>query len=94
MHHKHSDTNRVHNTYSTVNDINESSYRYDRFGEEDEEGAGGGGGGHGGKYQSWQYFHDDFGLYDDDPEVVTLSYHDFRRSVDDAHSFWFINFYR
>ena len=74
--------------------------RYDRFGEEDEEGNGGGGGGGGGhhsqhgKYQSWQYFHDDFGLYDDDSEVVTLSYHDFRRSVDDAYSFWFINFYR
>ena len=71
-------------------------FRYDRFGEEDEEGNGGGGGHQSqhGKYQSWQYFHDDFGLYDDDPEVVTLSYHDFRRSVDDAYSFWFINFYR
>ncbi len=24
------------------------------------------------KYQSWSYYRDDFGIYDDDPNIVTL----------------------
>ena len=31
------------------------------------------------QYQSWNYYHDDFGIYDDDKEIVTLDSADFRR---------------
>jgi hypothetical protein len=34
-----------------------------------------------GRYQSWSYYHEDFGIYDDDPEIVTLDSADFQRSV-------------
>ena len=26
------------------------------------------------KYQSWNYYHEDFGIYDDDKEIVTLDF--------------------
>jgi len=45
------------------------------------------------KYQSWNYYHDDFGIYDDDKEIVTLDSADFRRSVLESSQIWFINFY-
>ena len=45
------------------------------------------------KYQSWNYYHDDFGIYDDDKEIVTLDSGDFRRSVLESSDIWFINFY-
>ena len=88
---------KINKAYETLKD-EEKRKRYDRFGEEDEESGGpgggpGGGGGGGAKYQSWNYYHDDFGLYDDDPEIVTLSYNDFRRSVMDTYQMWFVNFY-
>jgi DnaJ-class molecular chaperone len=28
-------------------------------------------------YHSWSYYHDNFGIYDDDPEIVTLNKADF-----------------
>ena len=28
-------------------------------------------------YQSWDYYNKEFGIYDDDPEIVTLSHSDF-----------------
>lgn len=80
---------KISKAYETLKD-EEKRKRYDRFGEEDDEQQqqqrqrG---------YQSWNYYHDDFGLYDDDPEIITLDYNDFRRSVKDAYSFWFINYY-
>ena len=45
------------------------------------------------KYQSWNYYHEDFGIYDDDKEIVTLDSNDFQRSVLESHDLWFINFY-
>ena len=29
------------------------------------------------KYQSWSYYNEQFGIYDDDPEIITLSQSDF-----------------
>lgn len=46
-----------------------------------------------GRYQSWTYYHEDFGIYDDDPEIVTLDSADFQRGVLESHDMWFINFY-
>ena len=31
------------------------------------------------KYQSWSYYNEQFGIYDDDPEIITLSQSDFRK---------------
>lgn len=47
----------------------------------------------GGHYQSWNYFNEEFGIYDDDPEIITLSYSDFEVSVEGSEDIWFINFY-
>ena len=30
-------------------------------------------------YQSWSYYDEDFGIYDDDPEIVTLDYAEFQQ---------------
>lgn len=63
--------------------------KYDTFGEkalEDEQTGGR-------KYESWQYYNTEFGIYDDDQEIVTLSSQDFEELVDSANDVWFINFY-
>ena len=44
-------------------------------------------------YQSWNYYHEDFGIYDDEKKTVTLDSNDFQRSVLESHDLWFINFY-
>ena len=31
----------------------------------------------GGQYQSWDFYKNEFGIYDNDPEVITLSRSDF-----------------
>jgi DnaJ family protein C protein 10 len=50
--------------------------KYDMYGEEGFESKS-----QHGRYQSWSYYHEDFGIYDDDPEIVTLDSADFQRSV-------------
>ncbi|TKR94871.1 hypothetical protein L596_009103 [Steinernema carpocapsae] len=47
----------------------------------------------GNKYQSWQFYKDNFGIYDDDIEIVTLSRADFQQAVLDSGDLWFVNFY-
>ncbi|KAK7864477.1 hypothetical protein R5R35_003101 [Gryllus longicercus] len=44
-------------------------------------------------YHSWSYYQDNFGIYDDDPEIITLSRADFEQSVVNSPALWFINFY-
>ncbi|XP_050723145.1 dnaJ homolog subfamily C member 10-like [Eriocheir sinensis] len=51
------------------------------------------GGSSGDKYHSWNYYHDNFGIYDDDPEVITLNKADFEQSVMGSADIWFINYY-
>ncbi|KAL4217269.1 DnaJ subfamily C member 10 [Mactra antiquata] len=46
-----------------------------------------------GKYESWKFYQEEFGLYDDDPEIITLSRSDFEMSVESTDDVWFINFY-
>ena len=45
------------------------------------------------KYESWNYFHDDFAIYDDDEEVYIIDSISFKKTVLDSHDLWFINFY-
>ncbi|KAK3753323.1 hypothetical protein QZH41_015263 [Actinostola sp. cb2023] len=44
-------------------------------------------------YQSWNYFNEEFGLYDENSEIITLSYSDFQLSVEGSDDIWFINYY-
>uniref|UniRef100_A0A915CMW4 DnaJ homolog subfamily C member 10 n=1 Tax=Ditylenchus dipsaci TaxID=166011 RepID=A0A915CMW4_9BILA len=45
------------------------------------------------QYQSWQFYRDNFGIYDEDVEIVTLSRSDFEEEVTESGELWFINFY-
>ncbi|KAK7938257.1 hypothetical protein WMY93_001583 [Mugilogobius chulae] len=60
--------------------------KYDKYGEKglDEQ--------QGGRYESWNYYRYDFGIYDDDLEVITLDSGDFDAAVNSGEM-WFINFY-
>lgn len=49
--------------------------KYDLYGEEGLNGAN-----KQQNYHSWNYYRDDFGIYDDDPQVVTLNRHDYGNS--------------
>lgn len=49
---------------------------------------------HGGDhYESWSFYQDEFGIYDDDPEIITLSHSDFEQAVEGTNDVWFINYY-
>ncbi|KAM6945919.1 dnaJ homolog subfamily C member 10 [Aplochiton taeniatus] len=62
--------------------------KYDKYGEKglDEQQGGGG------RYESWNYYRYDFGIYDDDLEIITLDRGDFDAAVNSGE-IWFINFY-
>ncbi|VIO96670.1 Uncharacterized protein BM_BM6629 [Brugia malayi] len=45
------------------------------------------------QYQPWQFYKDNFGIYDEDREIITLSRSDFERTVSETNEIWFINFY-
>lgn len=85
----------AHNTFVTINKAYEvlkdpdTRKRYDTHGEE----GLGDSNRWSGKYQSWNYYHENFGIYDDDPEIVTLSRNDFQNSVLESSDIWFVNFY-
>ncbi|XP_072300251.1 dnaJ homolog subfamily C member 10 [Eucyclogobius newberryi] len=61
--------------------------KYDKYGEKglDEQQQGG-------RYESWNYYRYDFGIYDDDLEIITLDSGDFEAAVSSGE-IWFINFY-
>lgn len=45
------------------------------------------------QYQTWNYYHESFGIYDNDEEIITLSKADFDFSIQNVDFIWFINFY-
>ncbi|KAJ8674390.1 hypothetical protein QAD02_005652 [Eretmocerus hayati] len=45
------------------------------------------------KYHSYTYYQNNFGIYDDDLQIVTLNRNDYFESVYDSEKIWFINFY-
>ncbi|KAG8274068.1 DnaJ sub C member 10 [Homalodisca vitripennis] len=45
------------------------------------------------QYHSYTYYRDHFGIYDDDPNVITLNSADFETMVEKSPKQWFINFY-
>lgn len=92
---KNPDDPRAHERFTTINRAyevlkdEELRKKYDLYGEEGLKDDHFGGG----HYQSWTYFNEEFGIYDDDPEIITLSYSDFQVSVEGSEDIWFINFY-
>ncbi|XP_039285633.1 dnaJ homolog subfamily C member 10 [Nilaparvata lugens] len=45
------------------------------------------------QYHSYTYYRDHFGIYDDDPEIITLNKADFEANVIGSSLQWFVNFY-
>ncbi|XP_071370047.1 dnaJ homolog subfamily C member 10 [Centroberyx affinis] len=76
---------QVNRAYEVLKD-EDLRKKYDKYGEkglDDQQG---------GRYESWNYYRYDFGIYDDDLEVITLDRGDFEAAVNSGE-IWFINFY-
>ncbi|XP_067687759.1 dnaJ homolog subfamily C member 10-like [Haliotis asinina] len=78
---------RINRAYEVLKD-DELRKKYDMHGEEGLEDKQ-----QGRHYESWQWYQDNFGIYDDDPEIITLSRSDFEQSVEGTGDIWFINYY-
>jgi DnaJ family protein C protein 10 len=79
----------INRAYEVLKD-EELRKKYDQWGEEGLKDDFQGGNQ---QYQSYQFYRDNFGIYDDDQEIVTLSRSDFQQSVIDSGDLWFVNFY-
>uniref|UniRef100_A0A8C2WR99 DnaJ homolog subfamily C member 10 n=1 Tax=Cyclopterus lumpus TaxID=8103 RepID=A0A8C2WR99_CYCLU len=77
---------QVNRAYEVLKD-EDLRKKYDKYGEKglDEQQQGG-------RYESWNFYRYDFGIYDDDLEVITLDSGDFEAAVNSGE-IWFINFY-
>lgn len=76
---------QVNRAYEVLKD-EDLRKKYDKYGEKglDEQ--------QGGRYESWNFYRYDFGIYDDDLEIITLDSGDFEAAVNSGE-IWFINFY-
>ncbi|XP_017284529.1 dnaJ homolog subfamily C member 10 [Kryptolebias marmoratus] len=76
---------KVNRAYEVLKD-EDLRKKYDKYGEKglDEQ--------KGGRYESWNYYRYDFGIYDDDLEIITLDSGDFEAAVNSGE-IWFVNFY-
>ncbi|EMP26352.1 DnaJ like protein subfamily C member 10 [Chelonia mydas] len=77
---------KINRAYEVLKD-DELRKKYDKYGEkglEDHQ--------QGGRYESWNFYRYDFGIYDDDPEIITLDRGEFDAAVNSGE-LWFINFY-
>uniref|UniRef100_A0A8C9WX35 DnaJ homolog subfamily C member 10 n=1 Tax=Sander lucioperca TaxID=283035 RepID=A0A8C9WX35_SANLU len=77
---------QVNRAYEVLKD-EDLRKKYDKYGEKglDEQQQGG-------RYESWNFYRYDFGIYDDDLEIITLDSGDFEAAVNSGE-IWFINFY-
>uniref|UniRef100_A0A8C5BJ18 DnaJ homolog subfamily C member 10 n=1 Tax=Gadus morhua TaxID=8049 RepID=A0A8C5BJ18_GADMO len=76
---------KINRAYEVLKD-EDLRKKYDKYGEKglDEQ--------QGGRYESWNYYRYDFGIYDEDLEIITLDRGDFDAAVNSGE-IWFINFY-
>uniref|UniRef100_A0A8B9RML1 DnaJ homolog subfamily C member 10 n=1 Tax=Astyanax mexicanus TaxID=7994 RepID=A0A8B9RML1_ASTMX len=77
---------KINRAYEVLKD-EDLRKKYDKYGEkglQDEQ--------HGGRYESWNFYRYDFGIYDEDPEIITLDRGDFDAAVNSGEV-WFVNFY-
>uniref|UniRef100_A0AC34RN72 DnaJ homolog subfamily C member 10 n=1 Tax=Panagrolaimus sp. JU765 TaxID=591449 RepID=A0AC34RN72_9BILA len=83
----HAEFVKINRAYEVLKD-EKLRKKYDQYGEEGLKDDFHGGN----EYQSWQFYRDNFGIYDDDAEIVTLNAADFQ-NVLNSGELWFINFY-
>lgn len=76
---------QVNRAYEVLKD-EDLRKKYDKYGEKGLEEQ------QGGRYESWNYYRYDFGIYDEDLEIITLDSGDFEAAVNSGE-IWFINFY-
>uniref|UniRef100_A0A8C6D872 DnaJ homolog subfamily C member 10 n=1 Tax=Moschus moschiferus TaxID=68415 RepID=A0A8C6D872_MOSMO len=81
----HSDFLKINRAYEVLKD-EDLRKKYDKYGEK------GLADNQGGQYESWNYYRYDFGIYDDDPEIITLERREFDAAVNSGE-LWFVNFY-
>uniref|UniRef100_A0AC11EGP6 DnaJ heat shock protein family (Hsp40) member C10 n=1 Tax=Ovis aries TaxID=9940 RepID=A0AC11EGP6_SHEEP len=81
----HSDFLKINRAYEVLKD-EDLRKKYDKYGEK------GLAENQGGQYESWNYYRYDFGIYDDDPEIITLDRREFDAAVNSGE-LWFVNFY-
>ncbi|NXG36671.1 DJC10 protein, partial [Dromaius novaehollandiae] len=77
---------KINRAYEVLKD-EDLRKKYDKYGEkglEDQQ--------QGGRYESWNFYRYDFGIYDDDPEIITLDRGEFDAAVSSGE-LWFVNFY-
>ncbi|KAE8580734.1 hypothetical protein XENTR_v10024516 [Xenopus tropicalis] len=76
---------KINRAYEVLKD-EDLRKKYDKYGEKglDDQQQGG--------YESWSFYQYDFGIYDDDLEIVTLDRAEFDGAVNSGEV-WFINFY-
>ncbi|KAG7254616.1 hypothetical protein CRUP_000485 [Coryphaenoides rupestris] len=90
---------KINRAYEVLKD-EDLRKKYDKYGEKglDEQQSG--------RYESWNYYRYDFGIYDDDLEIITLDRGDFgnvtqplclsvvpEKTAVNSGEIWFINFY-
>uniref|UniRef100_A0A2K5LF93 DnaJ heat shock protein family (Hsp40) member C10 n=1 Tax=Cercocebus atys TaxID=9531 RepID=A0A2K5LF93_CERAT len=81
----HGDFLKINRAYEVLKD-EDLRKKYDKYGEKGLEDN------QGGQYESWNYYRYDFGIYDDDPEIITLERREFDAAVNSGE-LWFVNFY-
>lgn len=76
---------KINRAYEVLKD-EDLRKKYDKYGEKglDEQQSG--------RYESWNFYRYDFGIYDDDLEIITLDRGDFDAAVNSGE-LWFVNFY-
>nr|XP_033802076.1 dnaJ homolog subfamily C member 10 [Geotrypetes seraphini]XP_033802077.1 dnaJ homolog subfamily C member 10 [Geotrypetes seraphini]XP_033802079.1 dnaJ homolog subfamily C member 10 [Geotrypetes seraphini] len=77
---------KINRAYEVLKD-EDLRKKYDKYGEkglDDHQ--------QGGRYESWNFYRYDFGIYDDDLEIITLDRGEFDAAVDSGE-LWFVNFY-
>ncbi|XP_075036595.1 dnaJ homolog subfamily C member 10 [Mixophyes fleayi] len=77
---------KINRAYEVLKD-EDLRKKYDKYGEKGLENQN-----QGGQYESWSYYRYDFGIYDDDPEIVTVDRGEFD-AVINSGEVWFLNFY-
>ncbi|KAI6179545.1 DnaJ-like protein subfamily C member 10 [Aphelenchoides besseyi] len=83
----HADFIRINKAYEVLKDA-ELRRRYDHGEDLSDDSK------HSGQnYQSWSFYNEKFGIYDEDMEIVTLTPSEFQSQVVDSNDFWFVNFY-
>ncbi|XP_069465703.1 dnaJ homolog subfamily C member 10 [Ambystoma mexicanum] len=77
---------KINRAYEVLKD-DDLRKKYDKYGEkglDDQQ--------QGGRYESWNFYRYDFGIYDDDLEIITLDFGEFDAAVNSGE-LWFVNFY-